>query len=165
MSAGWGAASCGHLRLVTSLLCCHPSGHCPGNCIAGAGGRGWCRRPGSSGGSGGCSRSRSSSRGPGGSHTARTAGTPRTPNGSALGSRGPRPGGGAWPRLCPRTLSQLTREGALSLGCLLTNWAGDSHVHKQSSDLIIQSNKASLKKEQLFKIVCLGVIETLNILF
>ena len=152
MSAGWGAASCGHLRLVTSLLCCHPSGHCPGNCIAGAGGRGWCRRPGSSGGSGGCPRSRSSSRGPGGSHTARTAGTPRTPTGSAVGSRGQRPGGGAWPRLCPRTLSQLTIIERVHCHLAVCSQTGDSHVHKQSSDLIIQSNKASLKKNNCLKL-------------
>ena len=98
-SGGWGAASCGHWRLVTSL-----SGRCHESCIAGAGGRGWCTRPGSSGGSGGCPRSRSSLRGPGGSHTARTAWTPRTRTGSEVESRGQRPDVGAWLRLCPRTL-------------------------------------------------------------
>lgn len=157
--------------MTSHSLCCHesPGVRCHGIRVAGDGeARGWCRRPGSSGGSGGCPWSRRSSlRGRGGSHTARTAGTPRTRTGSAGGSRGRSPGAGTWPRLRLRTLSRgHTADGGHFLCHLvICSEAAASHVHKQSSDLIIRSNKASLKKNNCSNLLSVWTKVTLNISF
>ena len=166
-SGGRGAASCGGWRLVTSrMLCCHESRvRCLVTRVAGDGARGWRRRPGSSGGSGGCPWSRRSSSGPGGSHTARTAAIPRTRTGSEAGSRGQRPGAGTWPRPRLRTLSRVTDLELVTFSVTVCSEAGASHDHKQRSDLIIRSNKASLKKNNCLNLLSVWTRVTLNISF